>query len=198
MRAKSQGAKANAAGERAIKLIRQRLLTGGYQFEDCTTLEALCERGQGLYAETGRFAEEVTAPLAAAWHVGRKFRALARFAVLTHRGEGVLIGLKFQDKDGSAEARVEFHAQQLISAIRPGVGAALLVMGPLKGRDEEEGFSPWVLGPIWDRARHFSGDKLLLFRSYDKLCVWVSDGMPVAGPRVNAQALFNQYCDREP
>lgn len=190
----TQGALAVKSGMAAEEMIRSMLRVAGYRLTIAKTLSELQAERRGLFPETGCYAFKCKVPLVASYHCG-KHHAEVDFVVCTPVGEYVLISSKRQNSNGSAEEKLEYELQQLIATELP---AAMFVMGPVKGRDAETGWSLHVLQQIWERARHFGGSRLLLFRKVERLQAWISNKMPVRSGAITASAIFDQYCDREP
>lgn len=191
----SQGAVAVFNGLRAQTLVKQFLLLGGYQHSPARFLTELQAQKGSLYDVTGQFADQCKVPLVAPYHQGRNRMVTVDFVILAKSGDVILLSVKSQRSDGSADEKLEFEVQQLIATELP---AAMIVLGPIQGRDGPTGWRPAVLGEIWERARYYGSNRVLLFRTGEKLSRWIQAGMPVGGRGVTNAQIFAEYCDREP
>ncbi len=191
----SQGAKAVANGRILEEAIRSALRLGAYTGVKAYTLTELESKRNGLFPETGCFAHQCAVPLIADCHAGKNRKATVDFVVLSLHGEIVLISAKSQTSDGTAEQKLEYEIRDLLSTELP---AAMLVYGPIKHLDADEGWTLEVLQKIWERTRADGGNRILLFRSIEKLQTWIHAGLPVRGRGRTASAIFAEFCDREP
>jgi len=177
-------------------MIRNLLQIQGYSRNyHAKTLEQLKEARTTLFPVNGQFAEQCKVRLLAPYHLGADRRALVDFVMLNRGDDVVLLSIKSQQSDGTADEKLEFETQQLIATEQP---AAMLVFGPVRGRDAETGWRLHVLEEIWERARHFGSGRVLLFRNTEKLTRWIQHGMPVAGRGTTSAEIFSRYCDRQP
>jgi hypothetical protein len=191
----TQGARAVENGRLIEKMIESHLCALGYLPNRYGhSVDALVRAHKTLTPVAGQFICQCTAPLIAPYHRGHGRTARVDFGILTCRHDVVLVSIKSQQSDGTAEEKLEFEVQQLIATELP---AAMLVYGPLRGRDGPTGWSPDVLGPIWERALYLGGNRVLLFRDTPKFIRWAEAGFPVPGRGVTSAAIFAEFCDRE-
>ncbi len=190
----SQGGRANFNGKKFENLITAALRALGFSQVRADTLEDLLDRRNGLFAETGIFAKQCRIPFDAPCHRRKRRGAVVDFAANTAAGDCVLLSCKSQAVNGSAEEKLEFEIRNLWAT---GLPAAMCVLGPLRGRDGKEGWSPDVLEPIWERTLD-GNDRIMLFRSIPKMTTWVMAGMPTAGRGRTFLSLFSEFGDREP
>ena len=99
----------------------------------------------------------------------------------------VLLSSKSQQSSGSAEEKLWYEIQQLISTELP---AAMFVSG--------NGFRQFFLEEVWELTRHYGGSRVYLFRTVERLARWLRDGVPVSGQGVRNSDIWAEYCDREP
>jgi len=192
----SQGARANYNGALFDREVHASIKALGYTFlPKVHHIESVKARTGHLFAETGCFAAEVRVPLSAPYHSGRQLEAVVDKLIYTPSGEFVVLSIKSQQSGGSCDEKLEFEFHQLVATELP---AALLVCGPLKGRDGPGGWSAKVLLPFWDRIFHFGERRVYPFRSNIKMCQWIKAGLPVAGKGVSHSCIVNEFCDREP
>ena len=189
------GQKANDHGERAKSIVRNMLRLRGFEPRLARTLAELQATKSSLFSPPGQFAEGCLVPLRAPWHRRTDLSTKVDFVILLGSGHTVLLNIKSQHSDGSAEHKLEYVIQQLISTELP---SALLVLGPIRGQDDDHGWSLDVLGPIWDRAMHYGGSRVFLFRTPERLTTWIQAGMPVGDRGVTSAEVFARFCDREP
>jgi hypothetical protein len=93
-------------------------------------------------------------------------------------GDHVLLSIRSQVEGGSAEEKLEYEIQNLMATPIP---AAMLVYGPARGRDGEEGWREHVLRVVWERAKPLGANRVYLVRSAEKFSRWLEGGPPVAG-----------------
>lgn len=192
----SQGGRAAFNGMIFEKEVFASLRAQGYTFlKDVHHLDGIKVRTGHLFPETGCFAKQVAVPLTAPYHTAKNRHAVVDFLIHTPDREFVVLSIKSQQVNGTAEEKLEFELHQLVASELP---SGLLVVGPLRGRDGKLGFSPDVLGPFWDRIHHFGERRIYPFRSNLKLCHWIRSGLPVAGKGRTYSSLIAEYCDREP
>jgi phage terminase large subunit GpA-like protein len=191
----TQGARAVANGLVLEDAIRSALRVEGYTALRADSLGELTSKRTGLFPEAGCFAQQCHVPLTADCHAGRNRRARVDFVALTRDGETVLVSAKSQTSDGSAEQKLEYEIRDLLSTELP---AAMLVHGPVKGRDAATGWTLEVLEKIWERTRADGGNRILLFRTIERLQAWIHAGLPVRGRGRTASTVFAEFCDREP
>lgn len=182
-------------GLRCQEIIRNLLLLQGYCRNRAVSLEELRASRMTLFPVRGQFAEQCKVRLLAPYHQRENRHALVDFVAITRLDDIVLLSIKSQHSNGTAEQKLEYEIQQLIATELP---AAMLVFGPIRGRDDISGWSPDVLGEIWERARYYGSNRVLLFRTPEKLTNWIQEGMPVGGRGITSAEIFARYCDREP
>jgi hypothetical protein len=182
----SQGGRACSNGDAHERMIREMLACHGYTKVRTDTVAGLQSWKRGLYAETGCYAQHIKVPLVAHYHkVGRV--AVVDFGIINASAETVLLSNKSQQVSGSAEEKLWYEIQQLISTELP---AAMFVYG--------NGFRQCFLEEIWELTRHFGGSRVYLFRTIERLTRWIREGVPVSGRGVRNQDIWAEYCDRQP
>lgn len=191
----SQGAKAVANGKVLERAVHELLCVSGYRHVKAASVGELLDKRESLYHDAGCFASQCQVPLRSPAHAGKGRVAEIDYVVLPASGEVVLISLKSQQEDGSADEKLAYETWQLLSTEYP---AALLVFGPIKGVTGAKGWRLQVLELVWDQARYDGGNRILLMRNLDKMARWIQDGLPVASGRRTASDIFAQYGDREP
>lgn len=192
----SGGANANYNGDKHQRMVREILIGKGYIRSNARTLEDFKAAKYTLYPAPGQWCEQCRVPLVSPYHQGRNRAAVVDCLVHSNAGDFINVSLKSQQVNGSAEQKLEFEIQQLIATELP---SAMLVIGPVKGRDGPEGWSPDVLGEIWERTRHFGSSRILLFRTIEeKFMRWINAGTPVGGRGRTISDVFAEFCDREP
>jgi hypothetical protein len=189
------GARANFNGRNAQQMIATLLRHAGYQYSTMHTLEGLKNTPTTMWGMGQQFTSECYVPLIAPYHQGRDRKARVDFVVQKPSEDLVLVSVKSQDSNGSAEQKLEYEIQQLVATELP---AAMIVLGPVRGRDAKTGWNHDVLCEIWERAKYYGASRVLLFRSVGKLEKWIKEGLPTGGRGVTPAAIFAQYCDREP
>ena len=182
-------------GLRLQRIVAEMLALKGYRRVRAGSIEGLLQAKNALFAERGCYAEQCDVPLVARCHARHKWTARVDFAVLAESGEVVLLSIKHQQVNGTADEKIEHEIRQLMATEHP---AAILVHGPLRGRDGREGWRAEVLCPVWERTLDEGRSRILLFRTEERLARWIGDGMPVGGRGTTTAAVFAEYCDREP
>jgi len=195
MKPDSQGARAMAGGEVVHDLVVAQLNAKGYLFNDARTRAAFEEAKGSLFAASGQYAMACRLPLRAPWHGDADLSTRADFLIRNRQNNLIAMTIKEQESDGTAEKQLEFKIMNLVDTLLP---VAVLVHGPMKGRDGLTGFTPEVLVPIWHRVRHYGRLRVYLFRSEDRLGRWIADGLPVSRAPADYDSLFATYCDGEP
>ncbi len=190
----SQGGRANFNGRKFEELIAAALRALGYACVPAKNLDDLISRKNGLFTEVGIFARKCHIPFDAPCHRRKNRSAEVDCAIHTNANETIILSCKSQAVNGSAEEKLEFEIRNLWATGWP---AAMCVLGPLRGRDGKEGWSPDVLEPIWERTMD-GNDRIMLFRSIPRLLTWVEAGLPIASGRRTFLSLFTEFCDREP
>jgi len=181
------GRRAALNGHRLQEAINRQLILLGYRPNRAASLAEFKSSRETLYPTAGQFAEQCKVPLVAPYHRGRNRFATVDFLNLTGANEFVILSLKSQSSQGTADQKLEYEVQQLIATELP---AAMLVYG--------DGWHPEVLHEIWERAQHYGSSRVLLFRRIERLTAWMQAGMQVAGHGATSADIFAHYCDREP
>ena len=182
-------------GIHAQEMIKNMLSIAHFQHSRAKTLEEFIQCKETLFPVAGQYADECYVPLNAPWHQKKQRKARVDFLIMPQSRELVVVSVKSQQVNGTAEGKLEYECQQLISTQLP---AAMLVIGPIKGRDSKEGWTLEVLEQIWERVRYYSNDQILLFRTDAKIRRWFKEGLPVARQGKTTSQIFNLYCDLEP
>jgi hypothetical protein len=181
------GALAVRNGESVATIVREMLSLRGYRKNPEKTLKLFDESHNELFPGEGQYAEKIQVPLIAHYHRGAKRFAEADFFVYTLTGFSVLISVKSQHSDGTAEEKLEYEYQQLLATEIP---VAMFVFGPIRGVDAKHGWNSEVLCQVWERARHFGGSGIYLFRKPEKLAAWIDDGFPLPRGRETYSSIF--------
>jgi hypothetical protein len=182
-------------GNRAQRIVRELLgLKGYHRCPFVSTLGQLLEAKGTLYPVAGQFAEQCRVPLIARCYRPGRLTAVD-FVVLSRCEQPILLSIKSQHSNGTAEQKLDCEMLQLIGTEQP---AAMLVYGPLRGRDGDCGWSPDYLGEFWERARDYGASRLFLFRSVERLGRWIEAGLPTPSRGKTASEIFAEFCNREP
>jgi hypothetical protein len=182
-------------GYLAEQAIRIQLRQLDYAENRVKTIEQFRMATGQLFPVAGQFAYKCEVPLVAHYHEGAKLRCEVDFLLYTSMRDFVCLSIKSQMVDGTADEKLEYEINQLVASE---LSAAMLVVGPVRGRDAEQGWRFHVLKAIWDRTLKQGMNRVLLFRKPEKLSVWLRAGAPVAGGGRNARQIFVEYCDMEP
>jgi hypothetical protein len=189
------GARAVSNGKAAQTMIRGILTGHGYTPAYVPSLKGLLNSKATLWPTSGQFAPECRVPLTAPCHRGRERSVRVDFLVLTKLNEAVVLSVKSQDKDGTADEKLEYEIRQLMST---GLPAAMVVIGPVRGRDGPTGWREHILQNIWDRILYEAGARVFLFRDTERVTRWIHAGMPVGGQGTTPSQVWAEFCDREP
>ncbi len=192
------GSKASINGKEIEDLIKMQLTLAKIREDAHATSIAGLINSVGspwLYDDEaiGSFAKQLPVELDGPANAGKNRKARVDFVLVNLFREPVLLSVKSQKSDGSAEQKLWFEIQKLIDT---GIPAAVFVHGDIKG-PRSSGWGAEFLETIWDWTM-YRGKQVFLFRSQDRLIRWLKDGFPVAGKGVTFDALFNKYCDKNP